>query len=54
MFGLGALISLCHLEFVAYWWSTWGAIVGDAISFGSAGCFHQSIRQVWPFAKHPK
>ena len=55
MFGLGALIGLGHLEFwSAYWWSTWGAIVGDAISFWIGRVFHQSIRQVWPFAKHPE
>jgi membrane protein DedA with SNARE-associated domain/membrane-associated phospholipid phosphatase len=55
MFGLGALIGLGHLEFwSAYWWSTWGAIVGDAISFWIGRVFHQSIRQVWPFTKHPE
>ncbi len=52
---LGALIGLGHLEFwSAYWWSTWGAIVGDAISFWIGRVFHQSIRRVWPFAKHPE
>lgn len=55
MFGLGALIGLGHLEFwSAYGWSTWGAIVGDAISFWIGRVFHQGIRQVWPFAKHPE
>ena len=33
MFTLGAFIGLGHVDFwSAYWWSTWGAIVGDAIS----------------------
>ncbi|MCB1824858.1 MAG: VTT domain-containing protein [Candidatus Competibacteraceae bacterium] len=55
MFGLGALIGFGHLEFwSAYWWSTWGAIVGDAISFWIGRVFQQGIRQVWPFAKHPE
>ncbi|MCB1921474.1 MAG: LssY C-terminal domain-containing protein [Candidatus Competibacteraceae bacterium] len=54
MFSLGALIGLGHLEFwTAYWWSTGGAIVGDAISFWMGRVFHQGIRQVWPFTKHP-
>ncbi|MCB1769712.1 MAG: VTT domain-containing protein [Candidatus Competibacteraceae bacterium] len=55
MFSLGALIGLGHLEFwTAYWWSTWGAIVGDAISFWIGRVFHQGVRQIWPFAKHPE
>ncbi|MCB1777850.1 MAG: VTT domain-containing protein, partial [Candidatus Competibacteraceae bacterium] len=55
MFSLGALIGLGHLEFwTVYWWSTWGAIVGDAISFWIGRVFHQGIRQIWPFAKHPE
>ncbi len=55
MFGLGALIGLGHLEFwSAYGWSTLGAIVGDAISFWIGRVFHQRVRRVWPFAKHPE
>ena len=55
MFSLGALIGLGHLEFwTAYWWSTWGAIIGDAISFWIGRVFHQGIRQIWPFTKHPE
>jgi len=55
MFSLGALIGLGHLEFwTAYWWSTWGAIAGDAISFWIGRVFHQGIRQIWPFTKHPE
>lgn len=55
MFSLGALIGLGHLEFwTAYWWSTWGAIIGDAISFWIGRVFQQDVRQIWPFAKHPE
>ncbi|MCP5159679.1 MAG: VTT domain-containing protein [Gammaproteobacteria bacterium] len=55
MFSLGALIGLGHLEFwSAYWWSTWGAIAGDAISFWIGRVFHQGIRRIWPFTKHPE
>ncbi len=55
MFGLGALIGLGHLEFwSAFWWSVLGAVVGDAISFWIGRVFHQGVRRVWPFAKHPE
>ena len=55
MFGLGALIGLGHLDFwSAYWWSALGAVVGDAISFWIGRVFHQGVRRVWPFTKHPE
>ena len=55
MFGLGALIGLGHLEFwSAYGWSALGAVVGDAVSFWIGRVFHQGVRRVWPFAKHPE
>ncbi len=55
MFSLGALIGLGHLDFwTAYWWSTWGAIIGDAISFWIGRVFHQGIRRVWPFTRRPE
>ncbi|MFZ1640257.1 MAG: VTT domain-containing protein [Candidatus Contendobacter sp.] len=55
MFSLGALIGLGHLEFwSAYWWSMLGAVVGDAISFWIGRVFHQGVRRVWPFTKHPE
>ncbi|HRZ23809.1 MAG TPA: VTT domain-containing protein [Candidatus Contendobacter sp.] len=55
MFSLGALIGLGHLEFwSAYWWSALGAVVGDAISFWIGRVFHQGVRRVWPFTKHPE
>ena len=55
MFTLGALIGLGHLEFwTVFWWSAFGAIVGDAISFWIGRVFHQRIRRVWPFTKHPE
>ncbi len=55
MFSLGALIGLGHLEFwPAYWWSALGAVVGDAISFWIGRVFHQGVRRVWPFTRHPE
>ena len=55
MFSLGALIGLGHVEFwPACWWSALGAMVGDAISFWIGRVFHQKIRQIWPFTKHPE
>ncbi len=55
MFSLGALIGLGHVDFwTAYWWSTTGAIIGDAISFWIGRVFHQGIRRLWPFNRHPE
>jgi undecaprenyl-diphosphatase len=55
MFGLGALIGLGHLDFwSAFGWSVLGAVVGDAVSFWIGRVFHQGVRRVWPFAKHPE
>lgn len=55
MFTLGAFIGLGHVDFwSAYAWSALGAVVGDAVSFWIGRAFHQSIRRVWPFAKHPE
>jgi undecaprenyl-diphosphatase len=55
MFTLGAFIGLGHLDFwSAYWWSALGAVVGDAVSFWIGRVFHQGVRRVWPFAKHPE
>ncbi|MBK7540402.1 MAG: VTT domain-containing protein [Candidatus Competibacteraceae bacterium] len=55
MFSFGALIGLGHLDFwSAYWWSAAGAVFGDAVSFWIGRVFHQGIRRVWPFNKHPE
>lgn len=55
MFTLGAFIGLGHVDFwSAYWWSALGAVVGDAISFWIGRVFHQGVRRVWPFTKHPE
>ena len=49
------MIGLGHLEFwSAYWWSALGAVVGDAISFWIGRVFHQGVRRVWPFTRHPE
>ena len=55
MFSLGALIGLGHIDFwSAYWWSTLGAIIGDALSFWIGEVFQDRIRRLWPFTKHPE
>ncbi|HHW75893.1 MAG TPA: phosphatase PAP2 family protein [Xanthomonadaceae bacterium] len=55
MFTLGAFIGLGHVDFwSAYWWSALGAVVGDAISFWIGRVFHQGVRRVWPFTRHPE
>lgn len=55
MFTLGAFIGLGHVDFwTAYVWATLGAILGDAISFWIGRVFHQRIRRMWPFTKHPE
>jgi len=54
MFSLGALIGLGQLEFwPAYAWAAAGAVVGDALSFWLGRAFHQHLRQLWPFSRHP-
>ncbi len=55
MFTLGAFIGLGHVDFwSAYWWSALGAVAGDAISFWIGRVFHQGVRRVWPFTRHPE
>ncbi|PIE83447.1 MAG: hypothetical protein CSA09_00805 [Candidatus Contendobacter odensis] len=55
MFTFGTLIGLGQIDFyTAWWWSTLGAITGDAISFWIGHLFHHNIHQKWPFAKHPE
>lgn len=55
MFGVGALIALGSLEFwPVYFWSVCGAILGDGFSYWLGRHFHQQIRAVWPFSRHPE
>jgi undecaprenyl-diphosphatase len=55
MFGFGALIALGHMEFwTACAWAVAGAIAGDGLSFWLGRAFHQRLRQLWPFSRHPE
>ena len=55
MFGFGALIALGYLDFaVAMIWAVAGAFAGDALSFWLGRAFHQRLRQLWPFSRHPE
>jgi undecaprenyl-diphosphatase len=54
MFGVGAMIASGHLPLVpALAWSTLGAVVGDGTSYLIGRHYHQRLRVVWPFNKHP-
>lgn len=54
MFGFGALISLGYLEFwPAYAWAATGGLLGDCASFWMGRFFHQQLRRLWPFSRHP-
>lgn len=55
MFGAGALIATGTLDF----WSTFllavfGAVLGDGLSYGLGRHYHQQLRLMWPFNRHPK
>lgn len=54
MFGIGALVATGAM---ALWptlaWAVLGAIAGDGISFMIGYHFHQRLRVMWPFYKHP-
>jgi undecaprenyl-diphosphatase len=55
MFGFGALIALGHLNFwIALSYAVAGAVVGDGLSFWLGRAFHQRLRGLWPFSKHPE
>lgn len=55
MVGFGALIASGHLEFgPVYGCAALGAIAGDGLSFWLGRVFHQRMRQLWPFTKHPE
>jgi len=55
MFGVGALIAAGALDF----WSTFfqavlGALLGDGLSYFLGRHYHQQLRQMWPFRRHPE
>ncbi len=55
MFGFGALIATGAMDLGAtLLWAVLGAIAGDGVSFLIGRHFHQRLRVVWPFYKHPK
>lgn len=49
LIGTGALPGLFTLLIAAI-----GALLGDAIGFGSGYWFNDGVRNIWPFRKHPK
>lgn len=54
MAGFGALIALGHLQFwTVFAWAVAGAVIGDGLSFWLGRTFHQRLRQLWPFSRHP-
>jgi membrane protein DedA with SNARE-associated domain len=55
MFGIGALVATGALDLgPTLLWATLGAIVGDGVSFWIGRRFHQRLRVVWPFSRHPE
>lgn len=55
MFGFGALVALGHLEFwPACAWAVAGAVAGDGLSFWLGKAYHQRLRCLWPFSRHPQ
>lgn len=55
MAGFGALIALGHLQFwPVFAWAVTGAVIGDGLSFWLGRTFHQRLRQLWPFSRHPQ
>ena len=55
MFGFGALVAAGAMELgPTLLWATLGAIAGDGISYWIGRHFHQRLRVMWPFYKHPR
>ncbi len=55
MFGVGAMVASGHLPLAtALTWSVGGAIFGDGTSYLIGHHFHQRLRVVWPFNRHPE
>ncbi|MCW9058410.1 MAG: phosphatase PAP2 family protein [Gammaproteobacteria bacterium] len=55
MFGFGALVATGVMElWPTLLWAVLGAIAGDGISFFIGRHFHQRLRVMWPFYKHPR
>jgi undecaprenyl-diphosphatase len=55
MFGFGALVAAGAMELgPTLGWAVLGAIAGDGTSFLIGRCYHQRLRVMWPFYKHPR
>ena len=55
LIGIGALVGLGHLPL---WpilvWAALGAIAGDGFSYWLGRRYHQALRALWPFSRHPE
>lgn len=55
LIGIGALVGLGHL---ALWpiliWAALGAIAGDGLSYWLGRRYHETLRSLWPFSRHPE
>jgi len=55
MFGVGAMVASGHLALApALAWSMGGAVLGDGTSYFIGRHFHQRLRVIWPFSRHPE
>ncbi|SEH07444.1 VTT domain-containing protein [Candidatus Venteria ishoeyi] len=54
MLGFGVLIAFGALElWSTLFWAALGTILGDGISFWLGYYYHDKIRNIWPFTRHP-
>jgi undecaprenyl-diphosphatase len=54
LFGVGALIAAGALGFWStYAWAVSGAVLGDGLSYWLGRHYHQRVRSLWPFSRHP-
>ncbi|MDP1707759.1 MAG: VTT domain-containing protein [Gammaproteobacteria bacterium] len=55
MFGVGALVAAGVLDL---WWTLGlaaaGAVAGDSLSYWLGHHYHERLRQMWPFSRHPQ
>ncbi len=55
MFGIGAMIAAGSMELLpTLIWAVTGAVLGDGISYFIGRHYHQHLRVMWPFRKHPR
>ncbi len=54
MFAIGALVGMGTLPFAeTAAWAALGAVAGDGASFQLGRRYHQGLRGLWPFSRHP-